>query len=337
LNNSKQVRTLEVENLSVKIHTTHNVIQAVNKVSFKLHEGKTLAIVGESGSGKSILCKSILRLLPKSAIVPQESRILFNGYDDLSLLSQKEFNKIRGREIAMIFQDPMSSLNPVMKVGKQIAESLLYHMGMKRKQARKKVIELMKSVGILMPEQLFEQFPHQLSGGICQRVAIAIALSCNPKLLIADEPTTALDVTVQAEILDLLAFRQSQKMMSMILITHDLGVAMGRADEIAVMYAGKIVEQAPVEKLFTNIRMPYTRDLMRSIPRLDNPPHTILACIDGQPPDLANPAKGCCFAPRCSSAQDKCFKAEPLLIPDLKSELNKDHLFACWYPTGEVT
>jgi len=332
LNNSLPARTLEVKNLSVKIYTTHNMIQAVNNVSFRLQEGKTLAIVGESGSGKSILCKSILRLLPKAAVLPKESRILFNGYDDLSLLSQKEFNKIRGREIAMIFQDPMSSLNPVMKVGKQIAESLLHHMDMNRKQAQKKVIALMRSMGIAMPEQRFFQYPHQLSGGICQRVAIAIALSCNPKLLIADEPTTALDVTVQAEILDLLAFRQSQKRMSMILITHDLGVAIGRADEIAVMYAGKIVEQAPAEELFSNIRMPYTRALMASIPRLDNPPHTTLACIDGQPPNLASPAKGCCFAPRCSIAQDKCIKEEPLLRPGIK----KDHVFACWYPIGEA-
>jgi len=213
LNSSMPARTLEVENLSVNIHTTHNVLQAVNKVSFRLQEGKTLAIVGESGSGKSILCKSISRLLPKVAVVSQESRILFNGYGDLSLLSRKEFNKIRGQEIAMIFQDPMSSLNPVMKAGKQIAESLFHHMGMNRKQAYKKVIALMKSVGIPMPEQRFHQYPHQLSGGICQRVAIAIALSCDPRLLIADEPTTALDVTVQAEILDLLALRQFQKRM----------------------------------------------------------------------------------------------------------------------------
>ena len=333
MNNFLPARILEIENLSVKIHTAHGIIQAVNDVSFRLQEGKTLAIVGESGSGKSILCKAILRLLPKTSVVPKESRILFNGYDDLSYCSQKEFNKIRGREIAMIFQDPMSSLNPVMKVGKQIAEPLLHHMGLSRKQVRKKVIELMKSVGIPMPEQRFAQYPHQLSGGICQRVAIAIALSCNPKLLIADEPTTALDVTIQAEILNLLASRQSQKKMSMILITHDLGGAIGHANEIAVMYAGKIVEQAPAEKLFSNIRMPYTCALMASIPRLDDPPHTTLACIDGQPPNLANPAKGCCFAPRCSCAQAKCIKEEPLL----RSDIGKDHLFACWYPLGEAS
>ena len=332
MNNSLPARVLEVKNLGVNIHTNHSIIQAVNDISFKLNEGKTLAIVGESGSGKSILCKTILRLLPKAAVVPKKSCILFNEYDDLSSLSQKEFNKIRGQEIAMIFQDPMSSLNPVMKIGKQIAESLLHHMGLNRKQAKKKVLELMQSVGIPMPEQRFYQYPHQLSGGVCQRVAIAIALSCNPKLLIADEPTTALDVTVQEEILDLLARRQSQKNMSMILVTHDLGVAIGRANEIAVMYAGKIVEQAPVDDLFTNIHMPYTHALMASIPRLDNPPHTTLACIDGQPPNLANPGKGCSFAPRCSRVQDKCFKAEPVLRTDIK----KDHLFACWYPLGEV-
>ena len=333
MNNSLPARSLEVENLNVNIDTAHSIIQAVNNVSFRLQEGKTLAIVGESGSGKSILCKSILRLLPKAAVVPKKSRILFYGYDDLSNLSQKEFNKIRGRKIAMILQDPMSSLNPVMKVGKQIAEPLLHHMGLNRKQAREKVIALMNSVGIPMPEQRFDQYPHQLSGGICQRVAIAIALSCDPKLLIADEPTTALDVTVQKEIFDLLALRQSQKKMSMILVTHDLGVAMGRADEIAVMYAGEIVEQAPAIDLFTHMRMPYTRALMDSIPRLDTPPHTILAAIDGQPPNLMEPIIGCCFAPRCSCVQDKCIKKEPLLRSDIK----KNHLFACWYPIGEAS
>jgi len=333
LNNSLSARTLEVENLSVKIHTTHGIIQAVNDVSFRLKKGKTLAIVGESGSGKTILCKSILRLLPKVAVVPDESRIFFNEYNDLFNLFQKEFNKIRGRKIAMILQDPMSSLNPVMKVGKQIIEPLLHHMGLNRKQAKKKVIMLMESVGIPMPEQRFAQYPHQLSGGICQRVAIAIALSCDPELLIADEPTTALDVTVQAEILDLLVQRQSQKNMSMILVTHDLGVAMGRAHEIAVLYAGKIVEQAPVIDLFTHMRMPYTRALMDLIPRLDTPPHTILASIDGQPPNLTESIKGCCFAPRCSCAQDKCFKEEPVLRSDIK----KDHLFACWYPIGDTS
>ncbi len=317
----------------MNIHALHSIIRAVNEVSFKLQEGKTLSIVGESGSGKSILCKSILRLLPKAAVVSRESRFRFNEYDDLSLLSRKEFNKIRGRKIAMIFQDPMSSINPVMKEGKQIVEPLLHHMGMNRKQARKKTIELMNSVGIPMPEQRLSQYSHQLSGGICQRVAIAIALSCDPKLLIADEPTTALDVTVQAEILDLLEHRQSQKKMSMILVTHDLGVALNRSDDIAVMYAGKIVEQAPAKKLISNIRMPYTRALMESIPQLENPPHTRLACIDGQPPNLADPIKGCSFAPRCSRVQDKCLNEQPFL----RSGKNENHFFACWYPIGDAS
>ncbi|MDM8538538.1 ABC transporter ATP-binding protein, partial [Desulfobacterales bacterium HSG17] len=299
--------------------------------SFNLEEGKTLGLVGESGSGKSILCKSILRLLPRTAVVSKDSCIQFNGYENLERLSQKELNKLRGRKIAMIFQDPISSLNPVMKIGKQIAEPFLHHMGLNRKQARKKVIDLMKSVGIPMSEQRFYQYPHQLSGGICQRVAIAIALSCNPKLLIADEPTTALDVTVQAEILNLLGSRQFKKKMSMILVTHDLGVVAGRATEIAVMYAGKIVEQAPTIDLFTNMRMPYTRALMESIPNLDSPPHTTLTTIDGNPPDLLNPTRGCSFAPRCSHVQKRCLKAEPLLRSDSK----KNHLFACWYPLGE--
>ncbi len=330
MNNCSPIDLLNVENLSVQIHTDQAIIRAVNGVSLKLREGKTLGVVGESGSGKSILCKSILRLLPRTAVVHKNSRIRLNGSDDIGLLSQKEFNKIRGREIAMIFQDPMSSLNPVVKIGKQIAEPLLHHFKMNRKQVRKKVIELMKSVGIPIPEQRLNQYPHQLSGGICQRVAIAIALSCNPKLLIADEPTTALDVTVQAEILDLLTQRQSQKKMSIILVTHDLGVAIGRASEIAVMYAGRIVEQAPATDLFTHMRMPYTRALMDSIPLLENPPHTRLFSIGGHPPNLVGSVRGCCFAPRCPRVREHCKKSEPLLRSDTK----KDHLFACWYPLG---
>ncbi len=329
MNTSGSAPLLNIENLRTHIHTNRGLVRAVDGVSFKLCQGKTLGIVGESGSGKSVLCRTILRLLPRTAVVPNNSCISFNGHD-LSKISEKEFNSIRGRDIAMIFQDPMSSLNPVMKVGKQIAETLSHHLKMKRKPARDRAVELMKSVGISMPEQRVNQYPHQLSGGVRQRVAIAIALACDPKLLIADEPTTALDVTVQAEILDLLARRQSQGNMSMILITHDLGVAAGRACDIIVMYAGKIVEQAPAPELFSNVRMPYTKALMDSIPRLENLPHTTLNSINGQPPDLINPHSGCCFAPRCSRAQKRCIETEPPLMSDIR----KDHLFACWYPVG---
>ncbi len=320
---------LNIKNLQTHIHTNRGIVLAVDGVSFKLDKGKTLGIVGESGSGKSMLCRSILRLLPRAAVMPDDSIIRFNG-NNIGSLSKKEINNIRGRDISMVFQDPMSSLNPVIKVGKQISETLRYHLKMNRKQAQKKVIHLMKSVGIPMPEQRVNQYPHQLSGGLRQRVAIAIALACDPQLLIADEPTTALDVTVQAEILDLLAKRQAEKQMSMILITHDLGVAAGRACEIIVMYAGKIVEQAPAKELFSNMRMPYTRALMDSIPRLENRPHTTLNSIDGQPPDLIDPPEGCCFAPRCSRVQKRCVEKEPPLMSDQQ----KDHLFACWYPVG---
>ena len=329
---------LTIENLGVNIFVDKGIIHAVNDLSFTLKKGKTLAIVGESGSGKSILCKSIMGLLPRKAVISEKASIQFNGYGNLDRLSKNEFRGLRGREIAMIFQDPVTSLNPVMKIGRQIAEPLIYHKGLKRNKLHKKVIELMKSVEIPLPEQRFHQYPHQLSGGMCQRVAIAVALSCNPRLLIADEPTTALDVTVQSEILNLLAHRQSQKNMAMIIVTHDLAVAVGRADEIAVMYAGKIVEQAPAKDFVSHVRMPYTKALMDAIPHLDDPPHTPLLCIDGQPPGLlesgktGKPIKGCSFAPRCSRARKKCRKFEP----ELTSDKSKTHLFACFYPLGEV-
>ncbi len=320
---------LSIKNLVTTIDADHGVVQAVNNVSFDLGQGKTLAIVGESGSGKSILGKSILKLLPANAVVSSESKIYFDGRE-LNQLHPKAFNKIRGCGIAMIFQDPMSSLNPVITIGKQIAESLIFHFGMKKNRALNRSVELLKSVGIPNPEHRINEYPHQLSGGLRQRVAIAIALACDPKLLIADEPTTALDVTVQAEILDLLARRQSERNMSMILITHDLGVAAGRAGSIVVMYAGRIVEQAPVRELFSNMRMPYTRALMDSIPSLENLPHTKLNSIEGRPPDLANLPGGCSFAPRCTRVQERCLEAEPTLMSDSR----KNHLFACWYPTG---
>ncbi len=321
---------LNVDKLSVKIDLDDGSIHAVNGVSFKLQQGKTLAIVGESGSGKSILCKSIIRLLPKQAVVSSKSSIQFNGYGNLDWLSPKAFRKIRCKKIAMIFQDPVSSLNPVMKIGKQIAEPLLYHMGIKRSQVHEKVIELMESVEIPFPEQRFHQYPHQLSGGMCQRVAIAIALSCNPKLLIADEPTTALDVTVQSEILSLISRIQTETNMAMIMVTHDLTVAIGRADEIAVMYAGKIVEKGPAKEFISHVKMPYTKALMDSIPHLENPPHTPLKSIDGQPPNLLKPVTGCAFAPRCSRALKQCRQSEP----ELTFHQNKNHEFACFYPLG---
>ncbi|WP_022663801.1 ABC transporter ATP-binding protein [Desulfospira joergensenii] len=318
---------LSIQDLVTTIATDYGIVRAVNHISFDLQPGRTLGIVGESGSGKSILAKSILNLLPKNADISRNSGIWFDGLE-LNKMSPKAINGVRGQRIAIIFQDPMSSLNPVMTIGNQIAESLIRHLGMRKKRARNRSVELLKSAGISNPGQRIRQYPHQLSGGMRQRVAMAIALACEPDLLIADEPTTALDVTVQAEILDLLAQRQTQKNMAMILITHDLGVAAGRADDIIVIYAGRIVEQAPADQLFSFMRMPYTQALMNSIPRLENRPHTRLNSIQGRSPDLTNLPRGCSFAPRCPQAQQRCTRQ----TPPLSSDDRQDHLFACWYP-----
>ncbi len=328
--NRKPTPLLSVENLYAHLPTSRGVVHAVDGVSFSIDQGKTLGVVGESGSGKSIMCRALLGLLPPGALMPGEVRIRFDG-QDLNGLSEKELRRIRGKEIAMIFQDPMTSLNPVMTVGGQVAESLRHHLKTKRKQARERAVELLRIVGVPTPEERVDQYPHQLSGGLRQRVAIAIALACEPKLLIADEPTTALDVTVQADILDLLAREQARRDMAMILITHDLGVAASRTHEIAVMYAGKIVERSSTSELFSGTRMPYTRALMDAIPRLVDPPHTRLKTIDGQPPDLIHPPRGCRFAPRCQRAEPRCEKKEPALV-GRNGCGHRTHWFACWRP-----
>lgn len=316
-----------MDQLRVYIPTARGVVHAVDGVSFSLERGKTLGIVGESGCGKSILCKSIPGLLPKGTLVSKDSKIVFNGRQ-LNRCTNRELNKIRGRDIAMIFQDPMTALNPVMTIGRQIAEPLMHHLGMTYKDALKQAVELMASTGIAKPETRLSQYPHQLSGGLRQRVVIAMALSCNPKLLIADEPTTALDVTVQAEILDLLNHFRKVKNMAMILITHDLGLAAARCQDIAVMYAGKFVETAPANSLFSRIKMPYTRALFDSLPQMENPVHTTLNTINGQPPNLILPLKGCCFAPRCAYGTKKCYEKTPILYP----KNSKTHRWACWHP-----
>ena len=319
---------LEVENLATHIPARGGVVRAVDGVSFTLQRGETLAIVGESGSGKSMLCRTILGLLPRRAQLSDSGRIVFEG-QDLRQVSRRELMRIRGKEIAVILQDPMSSLNPVMKIGKQIAEPLRYHLGLKGQSARERAIALLDSVGLPQPEKKVDAYPHQLSGGMRQRVAIATALACDPKLLIADEPTTALDVTVQAEILNLLDRLRAERNMGLILVTHDLGVVAGRAQHTAVMYAGRIVEQAPTGELFSNMRMPYTRALIDSIPRLEDSPGTRLNTICGQPPDLTAPSTGCRFAPRCPGALGWCFAEEPPLEQDAN---NPEHRFACWDP-----
>ena len=318
---------LSVKNLSTDIATDAGVVHAVKGVGFDLFPGQTLAIVGESGCGKSVLCKSILRLLPKNATILETSQIIFNG-QPLHTISETELNPIRGQEISMIFQDPNSSLNPVMKIRDQIIESLVYHLKINNASAVDKALALLTSLGVPNPGCRAHQYPHQLSGGLRQRVAIAIALACEPSILIADEPTTALDVTVQAEILNLLTEIQLEKNMAMILVTHDFGVAVSRAHTIAVMYAGKIVEYAPAVDLLTRTRMPYTKALIESIPRLENPPHTRLNSIDGHPPNLIHSYSGCHFAPRCVYANSLCREKEPGLTADKYT----GHYYACWYP-----
>ena len=319
---------LHVESLSTYFQTPRGRLHAVDGVSFKLAHGRTLAIVGESGCGKSVLARTIMGLLPSNAHVAPESRVLFDGRD-LRCMSDRSLREVRGRQMAMIFQDPMTSLNPVMTCGAQITEVLEHHLKLGHRAARDRAVELLSSVGIPEPSRRVDHYPHQLSGGMRQRVAIAIALSCEPQVLIADEPTTALDVTVQADILDLLRHQQHRRSMALILITHDLGVVAGRTDEVAVMYAGSIVEHAATALLFTETQMPYTQALLRSIPRLDDPPHTRLEAIGGRPPDLIDPPAGCRFAPRCRYAADDCRRQAPALSGKL-------HAFACWHPLRSI-
>jgi peptide/nickel transport system ATP-binding protein len=318
---------LKIENLSVHIPIPGGALRAVDRVSFTLERGKTLALVGESGSGKSMLCRAVMGIQPGRALLPGASRILFDGRD-LRQLPARELNRIRGRDIGIVLQNPMSSLNPVLKIGKQIAEPMRLHLDISRAEAMGRALELLRSVGISQPEERLQCYPHQLSGGMRQRVAIAIALSCDPKLLIADEPTTALDVTVQAELLNLLGRMQRERNMAMILVTHDLALVAGRAHETAVMYAGRIVEAAPTVQLFAGMRMHYTKALFDAIPRIDDPSDRNLEAIGGQPPDLAAPQAGCPFAPRCQRVGERCRLEEP----PLACHENLEHRYACWYP-----
>ena len=286
-----------------------------------------LGIVGKSGCGKTMLSRAILQLLPKKAKL--SGRVMFDG-QDLVRLDPERLRKLRGRSLAVVFQDPMTSLNPVLTIGTQLIETLQEHLELDLAAAKMRSIELLAAVGIPAPEQRLLQYPHQLSGGMRQRVAIAIALSCEPKLLIADEPTTALDVTIQAQILDLLAREQRRRHMAMIIITHDLGVVAGRTDEVAVMYAGRIVERAPTHDLFKKMRMPYTEALLAAIPKIDAAPHTPLPAISGRPPDPTRPIPGCSFSPRCRYATELCRRQKP---PLAEAE-SPAHRFACFHPIG---
>ncbi len=319
---------LEVEDLRTWFKTTGGWLKAVDGVSLTLERGKALGVVGESGSGKTILSRSIMRLLPRRG-VRTEGSVRFDGTDMMEL-PPKELRRLWGPEVAMIFQDPMTSLNPVMKIGQQIMEGLQIHLGMDKTEARETATALLREVGIPEPARRIDEYPHQLSGGMRQRITIAIALACGPKLLMADEPTTALDVTVQSQILDLLQREQRDRDMSMVLVTHDLGVVAGRTDEIAVMYAGRIVERAPTRVLFAELRMPYTEALLNSIPKLEYSSHTRLEALGGRPPDLVNAPKGCKFAPRCPYARERCHEEEP----SLTEAETPGHVYRCWYPVG---
>jgi peptide/nickel transport system ATP-binding protein len=316
---------LSVENVAVDLPTPRGNLRAVDRVNLALGPGETLGVVGESGCGKTMLSRAILQLLPKKAKL--SGRVMFDGQDLVSL-DREKLRKLRGRSLAVVFQDPMTSLNPVLTIGTQLIETLQEHLELDLAAAKKRSVELLAAVGIPAPEQRLTQYPHQLSGGMRQRVAIAIALSCEPKLLIADEPTTALDVTIQAQILDLLAREQRRRHMAMILITHDLGVVAGRTDEVAVMYAGRVVERAPTPALFKKMRMPYTEALLAAIPKLDAAPHTVLPAISGRPPDPTRPIKGCSFSPRCRYAVARCHEEKPALT---EAE-TPAHQFACFHP-----
>lgn len=313
---------LEVRDLETHFYTEAGIVKAVNGVSFEIKKGKTLGIVGESGSGKSITAMSIMRLIesPPGKIV--NGVINFKG-SDLLKKSNKEMRNIRGNEIAMIFQDPMTSLNPVIKVGEQIAEAIELHQKLSKKDAWIKATEMLEKVGISEAKTRVNQYPHEFSGGMRQRVMIAMALSCNPELLIADEPTTALDVTIQAQILDLMGELKNQFNTSIIMITHDLGVVAEVCDEVLVMYAGKPVERADINTLFDNPKHPYTLGLFGSLPNVEEDVER-LAPIDGMPPDLRNLPTGCSFAARCKDACEKCLKEVPVL-----KEIEKNHYVAC--------
>ncbi|MDQ6692911.1 MAG: ABC transporter ATP-binding protein [Chloroflexota bacterium] len=315
---------LQVNNLKTHFFTPDGVVKAVDGVSFDLDEGETLGIVGESGSGKSVTALSIMRLIPYPPGKIVSGQIIYKG-DDLMKYSANEMHHIRGKEIAMIFQDPMTSLNPVLTVSRQIGEALQLHMGMTGKQAKMRTIELLKLVGIPSAEQRVDHYPHQFSGGMRQRVMIAMSLSCNPKLLIADEPTTALDVTIQAQILDLIRRLKREFNTAVLFITHDLGVVAGLCDRVMVMYAGHVAEQAPTVQLYADPRHPYTLGLLNSVPRLDEERKERLDPIPGLPPDVMNMPPGCPFYPRCTFRQPR----NRLEMPPLRN-VGPDHHVACW-------
>jgi oligopeptide transport system ATP-binding protein len=323
---------LDIQNLKTTFATQEGLVHAVNGISYQLHTGETLGIVGESGCGKSVSMLSVMRLLEIPPASIQADAIYFRG-DNLLDYPDQDMRKIRGSKIAMIFQDPMTSLNPVLTIGFQIKEPLKLHLGMDDNAAEKRAADLLKMVGIPDAENRLDDYPHQFSGGMRQRAMIAIALACNPTLLIADEPTTALDVTIQAQLVELVKELQDELGMALIWITHDLGVVAGLAERVIVMYAGFVVEDAQVDSLYEDPRHPYTFSLLRSLPKLDGKPDEKLETIEGLPPDLLELPTGCPFVPRCAYVKDKCRAENPGL-----EEISLDHRIACWIDikTGEL-
>ena len=318
---------LEVEDLRVAFAVGGREVRAVDGISYTVEPGRTLAIIGESGSGKTVGCRAIMGLLPNGTAISGSARIRGS---ELIGLSDNELRRHRGTDMAMVFQDPSRSLNPTMRIGSQITEAIRAHRQVGKEEANAQAVELLRLVRIPAAERRFHEYPHQLSGGMRQRVMIAIALACRPKLLIADEATTALDVTTQAQIMELMLELQQELDMALILISHDLGLAASYADEVVVMYAGKIVEQAPASRLFGRggtVRMRYTRALLDAIPHLERPAHGELPVVGGRPPDPTALPPGCSFAPRCASAADDCLAKAPALI-----EHAPGHRWACWHP-----
>jgi len=315
---------LEVTDLKTHFFMLEGVVKAVDGVSYDVEQGETMAVVGESGSGKSVSALSIMGLIPAPPGLILNGQILFKG-EDLLALDSERMRQIRGKDIAMIFQEPMTCLNPVLTIGRQLTETLEVHLQISKEDVRKRAVEVLNLVGISDPERRLSQYPHQFSGGMRQRVMIAMALICNPKLILADEPTTALDVTIQAQILELLKELSQRFGVAVIIITHNLGVVARYADRVNVMYAGKVVEHGPSLEIYHRSKHPYTLGLLHSVPRLDEPRKEKLDPIEGQPPDLGNLPPGCSFTPRCRYAIEKCGKDVPALIP-----VAPNHLSACW-------
>lgn len=322
-------KLLEVKNLRTEFKRDKTWVTAVNNVSFSIQPGEILGLVGESGCGKSVTSLSIMKLLARNSKI-SNGEILLNG-KDLLKEDKKGMRKIRGREVAMIFQEPMNSLNPCMRIEKQLTEAILLHNNFSKEEAHNRAFEVLKSVGIPEPDMTLKSYPHQLSGGMCQRVMIAMAMSCEPELLIADEPTTALDVTIQAQILDLMKDLQKKTGMGIIFITHNLGVVADICDKVSVMYAGKIVEQGPVDDIFYEPAHPYTKGLLRSMPRVDAKSYERLIPIEGTPVDMLNPPEGCPFAPRCEHCMKICLKKMPPYV-----EVGEKHRSACWLRVQEL-